>query len=359
MNPKIMCPAYNTEFYGFRAGDIHGKFLIPTRAVDETLYEYQKLIATTNDANKAILQKKLEEAGYTLDALATGDMRTVIGDYEKQSDGIYLSFEASQNYDYVLAITYEFSWINATGQLHQGDNRKGSSSYYIPQKLGTMNIFVNGFDYEDTYYTWDYKNETVTLAEDIINNDNMDVAVLGVFAHEYGFIREMNIAADNKSARISTVHRFLRPLIFVNGEVLNRSQWSYYDRTLMADTDRPGTAFTVYGVHRDMCWTVIDMQKETIQYDENGAEVGSVIEDICIEDDGMIDKTDDFVDSHGQRAIPLPKSYNVLYENSDNYRYKRPFVILFVNGLMVKREDVYYDQASHMITCEGLKPGMV
>jgi hypothetical protein len=38
MNPKIMCPAYNTEFYGFRAGDIHGKFLIPTRAVDETLY---------------------------------------------------------------------------------------------------------------------------------------------------------------------------------------------------------------------------------------------------------------------------------------------------------------------------------
>ena len=26
---------------------------------------------------------------------------------------------------------------------------------------------------------------------------------------------------------------------------------------------------------------------------------------------------------------------------------------------MVKREDVYYDQTSHMITCEGLRPGMV
>ena len=358
-NPKIMCPAYNTEFYGFRSGNIHGAFLVPTKAVDEALYEYQKLLTATKDEEKEKLAKKLEAAGYSINALNAGDLRTEKGDYEKQSDGIYLSTEATENYDYVLAITYEFSWINATGQLHQTDNRKGNSAYYVPQKLGSMNIFVNGFDYEDIYYSWDYKNETVTFAEDIASNENMDVAVLGVFAHEYGFIREMNIAADNKSARISTIHRFLRPLIFVNGEVLNRSQWSYYDRALMEDTDRPGTAFTIYGAHRDMCWTVIDMQKETILYGSNGAEVGSEIIDICIEDDGMVDKTDEFTDSYGQRAIPLPENYTVTFEDSDNYRYKRPYLVLFVNGLMVKREDVYYDSASHTITCEGLKPGMV
>lgn len=358
MNPKIMCPAYNTEFYGFRIGDIHGKFLVPSLAVDEALYEYQKLLSVANEKERQAISKQLEAMGYSIDSLNTSDLRTENGDYEKQNDGIYLSYKASQNYDYVLAITYEFSWLNATGQLHQANNRKGNSAYYVPQKLGSMNIFVNGFDYEDTYYSWDYKNETVTLAEDISSNENMDVAVLGVFAHEYGFIRDMNIAADNKSARIATIHQFLRPLIFVNGEALNRSQWSYYDRTLMTDTDRPGTAFTIYGAHRDMCWTVVDMQKETKVYDANGVETGSEITDICIEEDGMVDKTDDFLDSYGQRAIPLPTTYTVTYEDSDNYRYKRPHLVLFVNGLMVKREDVYYDKTAHTITCEGLKPGM-
>lgn len=357
-NPKIMCPAYNTEFYGFKVGDIHGRFLVPTKTVDEASCEYKKLLNMTNEKNKEALQKKLEELGYSIDGLNAGDMRIESGDYEKQTDGIYLSHEATNNYDYVLAITHEFSWLNATGQLRQGDNRNGSSSYYVPQRLGSVNIFVNGFDYEDTYYTWDHKNETVTLADDVSSSKNMDVAVLGVFAHEYGFIRDMNIAADNKSARISTIHRFLKPLIFVNGEVLNRSQWQYYDRNLMAETDKPGTSFILYGIHRDMCWTVIDMQKETVNYDKNGAAISSEIEDICIEDDGMVDKTDEFIDSFGQRAIPLPSDYSVKYEDSDTYRYKRPHIVLFVNGLMVKREDVYYDKTSHTITCEGLEPGM-
>lgn len=357
-NPKIMCPAYHTEFYGFKVGDIHGRLLIPTKEVDKELYEYQKLLATTSEANKAALKQKLSEMGYELDSLYASDIRDKTGDYEKQSDGIYLSSEAALQYDYVLAITYEFSWINSTGQLRQGDNRSGNSSYYIPQKLGTMNVFVNGFDYEDTYFSWDPKNETVTLAEDIKDREDMDVSVLGVFAHEYGFIRSMNIASDNKSARISSVHRFLRPLIFVNGEVLCRSSWSYFDKTTLSDTERPGTTFTLYGVHRDMCWTIIDMQREEIEYDENGIQVSSTLTDICIEDDGIVDKTDDFVDSHGNRAIPLPEGYEITYEDSDNYVYKRPRVVLFVNGLMVKREDVYYDIASRTITCEGLMPGM-
>ena len=357
-NPKIMCPAYHTEFYGYRIDDIHGRLLVPTKEVNEELNEYRKLLAATNEANKAALKQKLSDMGYELDSLYASDLRDKVGDYEKQSDGIYLSYEASQNYDYVLAITYEFSWINSTGQLRHGDNRSGSSSYYIPHKLGTMNVFVNGFDYEDSYFSWDSKNETVTLAEDIKNREDMDVSILGVFAHEYGFIREMNIAADNKSARISSIHRFLRPLIFVNGEVLCRSSWSYFDKNTLNDTERPGTSFTLYGVHRDMCWTIIDMQKEELEYDENGVPVKSTITDICIEDDGIIDKTDEFVDSRGNRAIPIPDGHKIAYEDSDNYMYKRPHVVLFVNGLMVKREDVYYDIVSNTITCEGLMPGM-
>ena len=38
--------------------------------------------------------------------------------------------------------------------------------------------------------------------------------------------------------------------------------------------------------------------------------------------------------------------------------YKLPHVVLFVNGLMVRRDDLRYDVQRRTITCDGLKPGM-
>ena len=359
LNPKICCPAVNTEYYGFCTGDIRGHFLRPRKDVSQALEEHRRMLADMSEEGKVALNEELKQHGYTVDSLFTDETDHDTGDYEKLPDGIFLSQQASQTYDYILAVTFEFSWMNATGKLRQGDNRNLSCSFYIPDRLGSTNIFINGFDYESNYYSWDYQNKVVTVAEDISDKDNFDISVLGVFAHEYGYIREVNITADNQKAHISTVKQFLHPLIFVNGEVLLRCQWQYYDRNLLEETETPGTAFSITGVRKDMCWTVIDMYKEEPVYDITGKQTDTRIVDICLEDNGYIPYHDFYSDSSGNPAIPIPEGYSVIYEDIPNVPfYKLPHVVLFVNGLMVRREDVRYDPIKNVITCEGLKCGM-
>ena len=359
MNPKICCPALNTEFYGFRAGDIRGHFLMPSKDVHQALEEHKQLMASISTTNKEALNKQLKEYGYDIDSLFAENTSKDNGDYEKLSDGIYLSYKASQQYDYVLAVTFEFSWMNATGQLRQGDTRTSSCSFYVPDHLGSTNIFINGFDYEDNYYSWDYNNKVVTVAEDIADKEKFDVSVMNVFAHEYGYIREVNMTADNQKAHISTIKQFVHPLLFVNGEVLLRSQWQYYDRRLLTETEIPGTAFSITGARKDMCWTVIDMYNETPVYDTYGNQTGTETVDICIEDNGYVPFQDFYVDANGNPAIPVPADITIAYEElTNNAIYDLPHVVLFVNGLMIRREDVRYDKRNRVITCEGLKCGM-
>lgn len=359
MHPKICCLASNTEFYGYKVNDIKGHFLIPKKAASVSVEEHKKLVESISEDNKEALNEQLKQYGYTVDSLFTSKIPDDIGDYEILPDGIYLTQKASQTYDYILAVTFEFSWMNATGKLRQGDNRTGICSFYLPDRLGSTNIFINGFDYESNYYTWDYQNKVVTVAEDISDKDKFDISVLGVFDHEYGYIREANITSDNHIAHISTVKQFAHPLIFVNGEVLLRCQWHYYDRTLFEETDIPGTSFSITGVRKDMCWTVIEMQTEQKTYDIEGNETGSTIVDICIEDNGYIPYHDFATDSMGNPAIEIPENVHIVYEDSLNSTvYKMPKIVLFVNGLMVRREDVKYDIKKNVIVCEGLKCGM-
>lgn len=359
VNPKICCPALNTEFYGFVKDDIGGHFLIPKKQIAQVLSERQQIAKNFSDKNKEAINQKLKDYGYDIDSLFVEDINAINGDYDILNDGIYLSYKTSQQYDYVLAITFEFSWMSATGQLRQGDNRTGSCSFYVPQKLGSTNIFINGFDYESNYYTWDQKNNVVTVAEDIHDKDNFDISILNVFKHEYGYIREIDITPDNQVAHITTIQDFIHPLIFVNGEVLLRSQWEYYNRNTLQETNLHTRSYSIIGVRRDMCWTIIDMQKEEKTYDINGKETGTQVIDICIDDNGYIPTQDFAVDSNGNPAIPLPLSTKISYEEiEDESLYRLPKVVLFVNGLMVRREDVRYDPIMHVITTEGLRPNM-
>lgn len=461
-NPKIMCPAHNTEFYGYKVGDMRGHLLIPAKTLTDTSGSGDIKYALVDDNGEQVFVDVSDAATPVYVDVVSGSQQLsntyTLADYQVQSDGIYLSSDAAQHYDYVLAITYEFSWMNATGQLRQADNRAGVTSFYVPQKLGDMNVFINGFDYEDHLYSWDEQNRTLTLSHDVSGN-NFDTTVWGVFAHEYGFITDMNLSSDNYEARISTIHKFNAPLIFLNGEVLCRSQWDYLDERTLEPTDLSGNKFVIHGARKDMCWTIIDMVKHEqyyedvqVEVDDTTGEIAAQKElrtntyDIGIEDDGFIDNTSDYVDSYGNPAIPLPdgleivisdvkealaKSYEFIgeYVTNDenetvyiqdkngelvpiyiggNYdvvpgnrisqyvfvgtplrdddgntvcvmdhniekevyvggkfvrkdyftHYKLPHVVLFVNGLMVRRDDLRYDYQRRMITCDGLEPGM-
>lgn len=71
------------------------------------------------------------------------------------SDGIILSYQQSQNYDYVLAISYEFSWFKSTGTLNKVSNNDETSSYYIQDYAGPITVFTDGFNLEETSFTED------------------------------------------------------------------------------------------------------------------------------------------------------------------------------------------------------------
>lgn len=396
-NPKIYCPAHNTEYYGYKINNPHGELLLPIRSPFETTQED--------------VYKFLNDKNYGTDTAKNKDYLTdpnyqLKGDYEVQSDGIYLAYNAAHNFDYVLAITYEFNWINATGVMRQVDNRNMYNSFYVPHKLGDVNIFINGLDYEDTYYSFDHTNQTVMISEDITRKDQFDVAVLGVFKHEYGFIRNTINSIDGSYAVITAVHKFNRPLIFINGEVLTRSEWSYYDRDLLSEvgyiSNRGIDSFKIPTAKRDMCWTIIDMQKVEYEYDKFGAISNTTTTDICLEDDGIIGDTPEYSDSQGNPAIPIPLGTDVGCEEIPGIDYTeggiplkdrqlllngeeltgevsgerrklaikagnggeygdvlyRPQVVLFVEGLMIRREDLYYEPSTNVLVCNGLKRGM-
>lgn len=357
VNPKIFCPSANTEFYGFKANNPNGELLIPIKSPFETTKD--DVYNFLNDQNYGTNTAKPDTEGRLTDP-----NYIVEGDYEYMSDGIFLSYNAAHNYDYVLAITYEFSWLNATGIVRQATNKSVANSFYVPHRIGDVNIFINGFDYEDGYYTFDHTNQTVTVAEDITRKDKFDVAVLGVFKHEYGFIRSIDMDSSS-SAIITAVHNFNRPLIFVNGEVLCKSEWTYYDRNNGIDTTNKTHSFKIPTAKRDMCWTIIEMKQIEEEHNNLGAVTGTITKDICITDDGLVDNTNAYRNSDGNPAIPIPSGINISYEEITKdtggmYRIGlyRPNVVLFVEGLMIRREDVYYEPTTRTLTCNGLKAGM-
>ena len=217
--------------------------------------------------------------------------------------------------------------MNSTGVLRQTSNQTSNTAFYVPQRLGAMNIFVNGFDYEDSLWNWDAENKMVTIAEDVSDNKKYDVSVLGVIAHEYGYIRQNNIADDSiltesvvtngygaaqgtKDAFIATIHSFNKPLIFVNGIALlgQGYGWEYYNRATLTRTDHKTNTYRLKGVRKDMCWTIIEMAYTEKKYLSNGTLASSEYIDICIEDKGILpsNPSECPTDKDGNIAIPLP-----------------------------------------------------
>lgn len=360
-NPKICCLAVNTEYYGFCCNDIHGHFLRPCKDAAQRVKDHQELLKSIDEKNKEVLDQQLLEYGYDINSLFVEGLDKRDGDYEVTPDGIFLSNEAAQQYDFILTVTFEFSWLSSTGQLRLGNNIDNSCSYYLPNRLGSINIFINGFDYESNYFVWDYENQVVTVAEDISDRDKYDISALGVFAHEYGFIRDINISYSDNVAYFTTINKFKHPLIFLNGQALLRSDWHYYDRNTAMTTEEVGSTFQVAGVQSDMCWTVIDMQKEENIYNEvTGAKTGTEVTDICIEENGVIPTTGYATDINGNIAISLGDrhiSYETQEESGAPSYYATPKIVLFVNGLLIRREDVKYSYTDNTVTCNGLRIG--
>ena len=279
-NPKILIPSGDTEYYGFKHDSPYGELLIPD-ASDEKLCDY-----------------------------------TII------DGGILLSYNACQNFDYVLAIHYDFSWYKSTGSMSHVSGLNSSNTYIIDGFKGAVNMFVEGYDVEDPYFKTDSASETVTFKQDV---HNLEVAAIHSPKTEYGYIRKIDIK-NNAIIKPLTDFKQNESLVFINGELVHPTNdgmtWNQ-DGTISIPNGK-----------QDMMWSTVSLRgTEEIR-------AGKTEDYLPPIESGVINAT---------RTIPY----------TAKYISKSKIPVVFIDGLLVTKEDIQVNELTHTITIANsvLKPG--
>ena len=343
-NPKIQVPPTNTEYYGFQYGNRFGDFLCP-------------------------------------------DYKDGDGDYTIQSDGILLSFDASQHYDFVLAVTYEFLWLKSTGTATHFDYNDKKTHYYVENYQGPNSVFVEGYDLEDPFYTEDSTKKMISLKED---TQGLSVSMLHAPKREYGYIRQMD--SQNRGIIHPIQHFNIEDsLVFVNGQALSTT----YDGVVF-----DGDKIYVPNAKEGMMWSVMSLTEDdytakvltgvtdntdVIDY---AADTDHTIQIWETEEDGSIayqkDEQGNLLyekDSHGRIVYETDKNGDIIpekdkdgnpvYEKNEDGTIKHDSagnpipvkipkkirtlrVILFIDGLLVKNDDIIVNEDKHTLYVKGL-----
>lgn len=272
--PAIHASIEQTEFYGFRANEYTGDLLLPFTAENQENY-----------------------------------------DYEIQENGIYLSYNAAQTYDYILAVAYEFNWFKPYGKMKVVNSDDTNNSYYVSGYVGPINVFVQGFNLEDVSFKTDDFGATLTTYDD---TSDMEVSALHTIDREYGFVRIVDL--KNRGV-IKPIKRFKNPFLFVAGEAMLMSDIEY---------DEKENTYYVANAKKDMMWSVIELYDSVHDFD-------------MYLQHGYVTQTND----SGAAVIS--------YDPKKLLETDTP--VLFVNGLLLSESDVIRDLENHTLTAYGLDEG--
>ena len=346
-NPRVPIPTEKTEYYGFHLGSRYGTLLLPE--------EFQ------------------DDGGYIRD----------------HDNGIILSYNQAQNFDYVLTVTFEFDTVKPTGYVKHLRGHHDHTSYYLPDFTDINNVFVEGLVLEGTAYKKSNIYQTITLDE---NTASMEVQIMRSGTREYGFIRDMTI--DDK-ALIRVLHDFNQPLVFLNGEAMNPAEGEI-------SYERDKNLFTVQNGRMNMAWVVfelcdhvhpaVDKDGDLITRDGNKKAGYKIIHNIDgterkegpylitgkdAANNPIFDesKTVDIIyydmlesmgvvtqkDASGQGVIPYTSEdfvvEDILDESNTKIGERVNHAVLFIDGLMVKRDDLVIDKVNKTITVPNLRVG--
>lgn len=276
----IKVPTANTEFYGFRDNEYGGLFLRPL------------------DENNQ-------------------------GDYKCSDSGIHLTAETIQNIDYVLAISYEFTWCKDSGfmdKVHYRDMH--TNTFTIANGKGPMNVFAEGYNLEDMDWSIADKETTVTIKEDV---GDIELSFIGSIPREYGLVHRV----DTKGRGIfKTLKNYKHPLVFVNGEALHPE---------LDGITIDGRLITVPEARKNMVWSVMNTYVKSLsKFKPNGEPE----EYDMMAGYGIVEKRA----STGEYIIPFNAS---LVKETDD-------VILFVDGVLISKDDVRRDYSNGTITVPNL-----
>lgn len=270
-NPKIMIPAESTEYYGFKGDSPFGELIVP------------------DSSNRKLC------------------------DYTIIDGGILLNYNACQNFDYILAIHYEFSWYKSTGTMSHVSSKGTASTYAIEGFKGAMNMFVEGYDIEDPYFKADAASETITFVEDV---KGLEIAAVHSPKTEYGYIRHIDIK-NNAIIKPLSVFKQNETLVFINGELvhpINDGMTWNQDGTISIPNGK-----------QDMMWSTVSLRGLEEIADGKTEDYMPVIEAGTVDATGTIPYTAPFI---SKTRIP----------------------IVFIDGLLVTKEDIQLDEANHIIT---------
>ena len=325
LNSTIEIPPYNTEFYGFRHGEYGGNFLIESDNQDS-------------------------------------------GDYIPGNDCIILNYNATQNYDYILAITYEFNSYRSDGSIGKWDQDKPTTSFYLSNLQEPINVHVEGLKVEEAAYDVDLENKTITFSEeDDVNN--LTVQMWSPYKKQFGYIRETDLEGNGI---IKLLRKVSIPLVFVGGTLIHPLYGGLkFENDKIIIPNHSGIDSM-----KNLAWCVVDLYSgigQDYMYNERGttskveASYQTGNEDY-LDDQGnfvMHGELSDEIDEDGFRDFILASGVisgvNTIGIKYDNKRInKDDGIILFIEGLMIADEEIVRDHANGIITLKDiqLKEGM-
>lgn len=289
LNPTIGVSAHNTEFYGYREGQRGGELLIPSANQDS-------------------------------------------GDYMPSEGCIVLNYNASQDYDYVMSITYDFTWIRSDGSLSRKSPDDITSSFYLANLKNPLNIHINGMKLEEASYDVDFNTDTVTIKDDAAN---VQVEAWSPYKKQYGYIRE----TDLRGRGIIKLHKPVRvPLIFVGGLLIHPLYSGIEIEDNIIYIPNSGGKNQMRG----MQWCVVDLTTE-----ENMDQV-NVVGKTTQGESSEQEVIRDFIVASG---ITNPtESSNAVIKYDTTKITPTDDIVVFIDGLMVAHEDVIRDADNGYIT---------
>ncbi|ODV53222.1 hypothetical protein [Lysinibacillus fusiformis] len=239
------------------------------------------------------------------------------GDYYVRPEGIMLTFNAIEKFDYILAITYEFSWIKTYGVLRKSNSREDEKDFYVGDFSGPVNVFLEGYDLENDLFYHNAESKTINIDREQLEND-IEVSIMKTFKNEYGVIQKRSFSGEGI---IRMRKDFTNPLVIVNGMAHHKAHGG-----ISIDNE----VVLVKNARKGMTYSIIELE-----YDDEK----------LLHEAGIVNQEDE----NGHAFIHIQ---DFPYAIPDTHG-----IILFVDGLLVKKEEIIRDYANNRITVNGLAVG--
>lgn len=240
-------------------------------------------------------------------------------EYVSIAQGIKLVQSVADRYDFVETITYEFKNVKGNGSMKKGKvTLSETTSIFVGDITDPLSVFVQGLYLDEDPQNYVYEDGFVKLKLET----KMDVGIIAFPQKETGVITTFN----NGKGIINVNKTYNRKLVFVYGENLDYTLADYE-----VDSANENILY-VNNAKAGMCYAIVETKVNDPE-EEMFYKSGVIERDPYTQDCYIPIEQDELTDDDG--------------------------IILFVNGLLMMKNDVIIDSANSRIDIYGgFEPGL-